>query len=561
MSQFAFLAAEFPEVHAQAVKAEAAARSDPRAGCFYARLALEALLDWVYRKDGSLKSPYEATLAARLHEASFQRLVGRALHAKADLIRRLGNRAVHETRAVPAAEAIAATRELFHLGFWLARTYGRHARPPDDIRFSADALPFNRLVTAERLDHLEAAAARFAQTVAAREAAEQARRASETRREALEAELARVHAEIAALKAANAAVADKHDYDEAQTRDRFIDLLLAEAGWPLDQAGRTANIAVDGHAQRRPARASSTMCCGARTASRSALVEAKRTRRDPRVGQQQAKLYADCLERQFGQRPVIFYTNGYRALDLGRRALPAAADPGILHPGRAGAADPAPRRRRRPLAADAEIDRAIVERHYQHRAIRRVAEAFEPDQQRKALLVMATGAGKTRTVIALARPADARRTGRKRVLFLADRVALVQPGASTRSRRTCPASPPVNLVTDKRGDGPRLRLDLSDDDGPDRRAAATDERPFGPGFFDLVVIDEAHRSVYRKYGAIFDYFDTPAGRPDRDAEGRGRPRHLPPVRSETRRADRRLRPRRGGRRRLPRAAAGGLACR
>jgi type I restriction enzyme R subunit len=130
------------------------------------------------------------------------------------------------------------------------------------------------------------------------------------------------------------------------------------------------------------------------------LVEAKRTRRDARVGQQQAKLYADCLERQFGQRPLIFYSNGYEHWLWDDTRYPPRAVQGFY---KKAELELAIQRRstRKPLAAG-EINPAIVERYYQTRGIRRIAEAFERDHDRKALVVMATGAGKTRTVIALA---------------------------------------------------------------------------------------------------------------------------------------------------------------
>src|ERR1019366_1355534 len=136
---------------------------------------------------------------------------------------------------------------------------------------------------------------------------------------------------------------------------------------------------------------------------------------------------------------------------------------------------------------------------------RRVAEAFEKDHQRKTLLVMATGAGKTRTVIALA-DLLMRANWARRVLFLADRVALVRQAVNA-FKRHLPSSAPVNLVTEKDGQGrvyvstyPTM-MNLIDD-------TAEGKRRFGVGHFDMVVIDEAHRSVYRKYGAIFDYFDS-----------------------------------------------------
>src|SRR5207302_11438149 len=159
---------------------------------------------------------------------------------------------------------------------------------------------------------------------------------------------------------------------------------------------------------------------------------------------------------------------------------------------------------RKPLAA-AEISPTIVERYYQTRGIRRIAEAFERDHDRKALVVMATGAGKTRTVIALC-DLLMRCSWVKRVLFLADRVALVNQALNA-FKRHLPDSSPVNLVTEKDAEGrvyvstyPTM-MGLIDE-------AADGQRRFGVGHFDLVVIDEAHRSVFQNNRAIFDYFDS-----------------------------------------------------
>src|SRR5262249_12508847 len=157
---------------------------------------------------------------------------------------------------------------------------------------------------------------------------------------------------------------------------------------------------------------------------------------------------------------------------------------------------------RKPLA-DAKIDDNIVRRYYHTRAIRRISEAFEQDHDRKALLVMATGAGKTRNVVALSELLM-RCNWIKRVLFLADRVALVRQAVN--AFKTClPDSSPVNLVTEREKDGrvfvstyPTM-MGLIDE-------TENGQRKFGVGHFDLVVIDEAHRSVYVKYRAIFEYF-------------------------------------------------------
>ena len=130
-----------------------------------------------------------------------------------------------------------------------------------------------------------------------------------------------------------------------------------------------------------------------------ALVEAKRTKRDARIGQQQAKLYANCLQRAYGQRPIIFYTNGYEHWIWDDVSYPPRSVQGFLKKDELMLLHQ--RRTTRRSLPGIEIDSSIAGRFYQARAIRRIDEAFEKDHQRKALLVMATGSGKTRTVIAL----------------------------------------------------------------------------------------------------------------------------------------------------------------
>ncbi len=517
MSQFAFLTAEFPEVFAHASKAESLALSDPRSSCFYARLALEVAVSWLYTRDSALRDPFETTLAARIHEPTFRRLVGDAIVAKARIIKDLGNAAVHEARAVPPEKAVAAVRELFHVSYWLTRTYARGAKPATGLTFTPQGLPRTTPIAASTLRQLQDAARRFEESTKALAEAEQLRLASETQRTALEVEIAALRAEVAAAKAANTTVVDTHDYDEAATRDTFIDLLLQEAGWPLDKP-LDREFPVTGMPNNTGEGFVDYVLWGD-DGKPLGLVEAKRTRRDARVGQQQAKLYADCLEKQFGQRPVIFYTNGYEHWLWDDTHYPPRSVQGFLAKDELQLAIQR-RTLRKPLGAE-EVDGAIVERFYQTRAIRRVAEAYEKDHQRKALLVMETGAGKTRTVIALA-DLLMRANWARRVLFLADRVALVRQAVNA-FKRHLPSSAPVNLVLEKDGQGrayvstyPTM-MNLIDD-------TADGKRRFGVGHFDLVVIDEAHRSVYRKYGAIFDYFDsllvgltaTPKDEVDRD---------------------------------------------
>jgi type I restriction enzyme, R subunit len=502
MSQFAFLAPDFAEAHEHAARAESLAHADPRASSFYARFALEVMIKWLYRHDPSLKDPFETTLSAHIHEPTFQKLLGSPLIAKAKIVKDLGNRAVHDAKPVAFAQAVTCLRELFHLSFWLARTYGRAARPDPSLSFSLDALPRTSSIPVSNLRQLQEVARRYADTIKARDEADARRMASETEREKLEKEIAALRAEVAATRKANEKDLGAHDYDEATTRDAFIDLLLREAGWAFTKPGFDTEYPVKGMPNTTGDGVVDYVLWGD-NGKPLGIVEAKRTMRDARVGQQQAKLYADCLEAETSQRPVIFYTNGYEHWIWDDRRYPPRPIQGFLTKDEL---ELAIRRRAtlKPLSS-LEINRDIVERFYQTRAIRRVAESFEKDQLRRALLVMATGAGKTRTVIALS-DILMRANWARRILFLADRVALVNQAVNA-FKRFLPESSPVNLVTEKTASGrvyvstyPTM-MKLIDE-------ANDSKRRFGPGHFDMIVIDEAHRSVYRKYGAIFDYFDA-----------------------------------------------------
>lgn len=508
MTQFAFLIADFPELHQHAEKAEKLALSDPRGACFWARLTLEIALKWLYRSEPSLKTPYQRELAALIAEPSLTALTGPAIVAKARFIKDQGNRAVHDERRAPSPQDAAATvRELFHVCFWVARTYARSARPDPSLTF--DMAKLERVITigASTVAQIQKVQDDFKAARIRAEEADAARRTTEEGAKALEAELTAARAEIAAIRTANSAIRDDHDYSEAQTRDSFIDLLLTEAGWLLNQT-RDREFPVNGMPNQTGEGFVDYVLWGD-DGKPLALVEAKRTRKDSRTGQQQAKLYADCLENVYGRRPVMFTTNGYEHWIWDDQSHPPRRISGflkkdelqLLHQRRLNA---------RPLSL-VDVDTAIAGRHYQQRAIRRVGEAFVKHSQRRALLVMATGSGKTRTVVALID--QLMRANRvKRVLFLADRVALVKQ-AHGAFKTHLPATPSANLLErhdPKKNDHAAARVCLST--YPTMMGMIEEmkggEKRFGAGHFDLIVIDEAHRSVYRKYRAIFEYFDS-----------------------------------------------------
>jgi len=502
VSNFSFLQAEWPMQHESAVKAEGMVNADPRAACFYARRTLELSLAWLYKHERALKLPYQDHLSALIHEPSFRATVGDAVFNKAKVIKELGNLAVHSTRKVTTTDATMAVRELFHIGYWLARTYGQRHRPNPSLTFSTGLMPQPPTGSAppQSLDQLRALEAKLTASDEKLSAVLRSKAASDA---ALNAELQALRAQVAAAKKANAATPDTHDYTEAETRDYFIDLLLKEAGWALDTA-RNFEVPVTGMPNESvDGQGFVDYVLWGADGKPLALVEAKRTKKDPKVGQQQAKLYADCLQAQYGQRPVIFCSNGYEHWIWDDALYPPRPVQGFYK--QAELELMVQRRESRRKLAEATVNEAIIERHYQVRAVRRIGASIERDNQRKALVVMATGAGKTRTVIALV-DLLMRCNWAKRVLFLADRVALVNQAVGA-FKKHLPAASPVNLVTDKHAEGrvfvstyPTM-MGLIDE-------AGDGQRRFGVGHFDLIIIDEAHRSVYQKYRAIFQYFDA-----------------------------------------------------
>jgi len=513
MSNFAFLKPEWPDLHDAASKAEALAYPDARTACFHARRGLELLVHWLYKHDATLRLPYQDNLSALIHEPTFKTTAGAAVFNKTVLINRLGNSAVHGHRPVQQFDALTAVRELFHVTYWLAHSYGRGAKPSPGLTFDPNALPKTAPLAKQTIEQLQRLEADLRER-------DEKLSALLTDKTALDAELTRLRVEISKAKQANSAHADTHNYSEAETRDYFIDLLLNEAGWALNQE-RDREFPVEGMPNAEGKGFVDYVLWGD-DGLPLALNEAKRTKRDPRVGQRQAELYADCLEKQFGRRPIIFYSNGYEHWMWDDAHYPPRPVQGFLK--KVELELLIQRRTTRKKLAEAKINKEIVERYYQTRAIRRICEAFEKDHDRKTLVVMATGAGKTRTVIALC-DLLMRCNWAKRVLFLADRVALVKQAVNA-FKKHLPESSPVNLVTEKDTEGrvfvstyPTM-MGLIDEtkDGA---------RRFGVGHFDIIIIDEAHRSVYQKYRAIFDYFDsllvgltaTPRDEIDRDTYG------------------------------------------
>ncbi len=508
-SNFAHLEPDFPAIYAAATSAERLALPEPEAAAILAGKAMELALGWAFANDAGLTPPAQSGASRMINDPDLRCIMGTKVHAKARFINLVRNKSAHEGATLKPEGARQAVEELHHVMHWFGRTYARLTKPPEPN-------PFDPALLTARLDLMREARSRIQSTEKALEARNAELEDLRARYASLDDELKAKRAEVA--QARLDLTADPHNYDEANTRLRLIDLLLAESGWTDLKAGRDLEYRVAPMPNEKGHGFADYVLWGA-DGLPLAVVEAKRTRRDPGAGQQQAKLYADALEQMHGRRPVIFYTNGYEhwIWDDGR-SIPPRRLGGFKTAQELGEMI-ARRKDAKPLAAQ-QPKATIAGRPYQTRALTRIAEHYDAGS-RKALLVMATGTGKTRTVIALVDMMI--RAGLvKRALFLADRISLVRQARNAFAAHL-PDSAPVNLVTDPSGTGrvyvstyPTMMnlIDRADQSG----------RRFGPGHFDLVIIDEAHRSIYKRYRAIFEWFDsylvgltaTPRDEVDRD---------------------------------------------
>ncbi len=497
MSNFDYIQKEFPEIAEAARKAEGHITGDPRAACFHTRFALEAAVHWLYRHDNSLRMPYDRNLGALIYEPTFQNLLPEAVLQKAIVIQKVGNQAVHSQRPVREYDAMQVVKELHHICHWMVHTYRPELRKrgaPWNQSLVPRPVSEKEMVSRQKLEDLE--------SELAKKHAEDLKQKQE--RDALDAELQELRRQLTEVREQARAVPDPHDYSEAETRHYLIDVDLHRAGWLLDKK-EDREYPVTGMPNKTGEGFVDYVLWGD-DGKPLGLVEAKKSTVDPSAGMQQAKLYADCLEAMHGQRPVIFYTNGYETwIWDDSNKYPPRRVAGFYKKDELSLL--IVRRTQRGALDVARIKDGIVERYYQKRAIGSIFEQFT-QSRRKALLVMATGTGKTRTAIALVD--GLQKAGWcKRVLFLADRVSLVKQAVGA-FKAHLPESSPVNLVTEKNTEGrvyvctyPTM-MGLINENRPTKESALR----FGVGHFDLIIIDEAHRSVYQKYGAIFDYFDS-----------------------------------------------------
>lgn len=494
-SNFDFLPPDFPQLLEHAIQAEKLVYSAPRASCFYTRFALEQAAIWLYTQDPYLKLPYDNSLGSLIHEQTFRENLAPNLFPKLRTIHKIGNKAAHDSSKITSKDALRLIEDLFHFLYWLKRYYSPNGKTLSPLEFNKTLIPSPvnppQDLTQQQLQQLEEQLS----------SAHQLRQLAEERQKQTQQELETLKAQITALKRQNETVPDTHNYKEADTRRYLIDILLTEAGWNINHPDAT-EYPVDGMPTPSGKGYIDYVLWGD-NGKPLAIIEAKRTSANPEKGKHQAALYANCLQTRFGQRPLIYYTNGYSTHLWDDVNYPPRQVQGFLKKDELERL--IFRRTHRKRLNLVQINANIVNRTYQHEAIRRITENLEK-KHRKGLLVMATGTGKTRTAIALT-DLLMKANWVNRVLFLADRNALLKQ-AKRAFTRHLPSVTAIDLTEDKTIEGANVVVSTYQTITNYINRFNDNGRILGVGYFDLVIVDEAHRSIYKKYRALFDYFDA-----------------------------------------------------
>ncbi|MBL3657158.1 type I restriction endonuclease subunit R [Fulvivirga sediminis] len=524
MSNFHFLKEEWPSVFSKMKLAEERVYSEPDSTGIKCRAVLEHCLLTIFQLE-RIRLPYEPTIHNLLTEPDFKAEISdRLMLDGLFYVKKIGNAAAH-ARLVSKDEAKNTIQYMFAFLKWFARNYS-YLEPDTPDNFNWSYVP---KVGAEdrRLKELkdqvlrEAAAEmaemkkRLQELEASEEAAREEAEESEAAYELLKAQNEKALAQLKAQKQERQVTVEP-PFNEARTRKHLIDADLKEAGWDNLKEGRDLEFPVTGmpiNSQNPKGNGFVDYVLWDDNGKPLAVIEAKRTAKQADAGRHQAFFYANCLENMYGQRPIIFYTNGYETylwddtFYSAQRRIYGLYDKEELQ-------WLIQQRNTRKDIRQANINITIAGRPYQTEALQRVAENLVTDgkhgirgARRRALLVMATGSGKTRTAAALVELLM-KNNWAKRILFLADRNALVTQAKKSFNEHL-PNVSAIDLTKEKENDTTRLvfstyqsmivRID---------NAVEGEERFYGVGHFDLIILDEAHRSIYNRYQAIFDYFDA-----------------------------------------------------
>lgn len=492
MANFDFLKnrSEYALFSHAAIEAEKVYASSPTMCAVGCRKALELAVKWVYAADNTISMPYRDNLQSLLHEPTFRFAVDVKTWGKLQFIVKLGNRAVHTERNISGNEAVASLRGLFDFIEWIDYCYGATY---EEREFDEKMIPKERIsLDAKKI------------------------KKQESLLEEKEAVIEELQKKIEAMSETYTESKDAHknsrefkprDISEFTTRKVYIDGDLKDLGWIFD--GESADVweeyPVDNMAGNVGQKGYVDYVLFGKDGLPLAVIEAKRTSKDPNIGRKQAVLYADALERKFNRRPMIFTTNGFETYFWDDTDSPQRQVSGLFS--KDDLQKLMNRRTEKKVLTEISIDDKITDRYYQKEAIRAVCDNVTQGF-RKNLLVMATGTGKTRTASSLT---DVLSRGGyvTNILFLADRTALVKQ-AKDDFKNYLPDMSLCNLCSNKDDRNARIIFSTY----PTMLNAIGSERLkdglplFTPAHFDLIIIDESHRSIFKKYRAIFEYFDA-----------------------------------------------------
>lgn len=486
MSNFSFLENQkeytlFASACIEAERVLATSASMCAVGC---RKALELAVNWVYSADSTIQQPYKNNLQSLIHEPSFRFAVDETTWHKLPYIIKLGNLAVHTGKTISHSDAILALNALFEFVEWIDYCYGSNY---EERNFVESSIPTQKI-------EIDETKIRKQESLIAQKEAE-----IKALRDKITSMSAKFEQNKESLKDTRTFTAK--EISEYETRKKYIDLDLKLLGWTLgdDVREEVTLKAIDGTSKR------ADYVLFGKDGLPLAVIEAKRTSAEPIKGTQQAKLYADCLEKQYGRRPMMFMTNGFETWFWDDKSYPKRKVSSIFSKD-----DLQKLMNRRSECKDLntiKIDDKITDRYYQKEAIRSVCDNIVTGH-RKNLLVMATGTGKTRTASSLT---DVLSRGGyiTNVLFLADRTALVQQ-AKDDFRNYLPHMSLCNLCATKDDKNARIIFSTYPTmlNSIDTAKNKDGSRLFTPAHFDLIIVDEAHRSIFKKYRIIFEYFDA-----------------------------------------------------
>jgi len=493
---FEILRNSYPELSDLGGFAEQYVGPDPSSALVKMRSFAEIMVGYVYQEYG-IPRPWQPSLNDLINNEAFRSVIPSVVLDKFHAIRIHGNKAAHGDKQT-TQKGLWLLKESFDLACWF------HIAIAKGVRDECPAYKEPTAVASTGGLEWNVDNKRILEQLAAQEAhMQQLLQELEAKQAALQV-VEKKTAELESLSNKGKLAADALEFDEETTRLRLIDSMLVDAGWEVGAQGANTEFVVqEEEVQFQPTATGigyADYVLKDDSGKPLAVVEAKKSAKDANIGRKQAQLYAEGLEKMHGQRPVIFYTNGF---DIwmwdDANGYPPRKLFGFYSRDSLQYLVNFQRASRKPLVDNKDVapNPAIAGRLYQMEAIKRVAEKFAGGY-RKSLIVQATGTGKTRVAIALT-DLLIRANWVKRVLFLCDRKELRKQAKNVFNDFI---NEPLTIVGRQTAKDRNKRIYLAT-----YPAMMKVFQTFDVGFFDLIIADESHRSIYNRYRDIFQYFD------------------------------------------------------